>query len=86
MQMSKSSFYSDDQQRSGLDAISDIYSNLHDEAARANKMDVSYAQALNRISRMGYTEAQLKECLEEYAALNVWQIHPNSFDIGFIDA
>ncbi|GJQ90775.1 hypothetical protein Tco_0001914 [Tanacetum coccineum] len=27
----------------------------------------------------GYTEAQLKECLEEYAALNVWQIHPNSF-------
>ncbi|PWA80050.1 AAA+ ATPase domain-containing protein [Artemisia annua] len=62
------------------------YSILRDEAARANKMDVSYAQALNRISRMGYTEAQLKECLEEYAALNVWQIHPNSFDIRFIDA
>ncbi|GJV52220.1 DNA replication licensing factor MCM7 [Tanacetum coccineum] len=86
MQMSKFSLYSDDRQRSGLDAISDIYSILRDEAARANKMDVSYAQALNRISRMGYTEAQLKECLEEYAALNVWQIHPNSFDIRFIDA
>nr|GEU51387.1 DNA replication licensing factor MCM7 [Tanacetum cinerariifolium] len=70
MQMSKFSLYSDDRQRSGLDAISDIYSILRDEAARANKMDVSYAQALNRISRMGYTEAQLKECLEEYAALN----------------
>ncbi|GER49867.1 DNA replication licensing factor mcm7, partial [Striga asiatica] len=27
--------------------------------------------------------AQLKECLEEYAALNVWQIHPNTFDIRF---
>ncbi|KAI7748446.1 hypothetical protein M8C21_007604 [Ambrosia artemisiifolia] len=86
MQMSKFSLYSDDRQRSGLDAISDIYSILRDEAARANKMDVSYAQALNRISRMGYTEAQLKECLEEYAALNVWQIHPNTFDIRFIDA
>lgn len=34
----------------------------------------------------GYSEAQLKECLEEYAALNVWQIHPQTFDIRFIDA
>lgn len=37
-------------------------------------------------SEQGYSEAQLKECLEEYAALNVWQIHPNTFDIRFIDA
>ncbi|XP_051141605.1 DNA replication licensing factor MCM7 [Andrographis paniculata] len=86
MQMSKFSLYSDDRQRSGLDAISDIYSILRDEAARSNKMDVSYAHALNWISRKGYSEAQLKECLEEYAALNVWQIHPNTFDIRFIDA
>ncbi|KAF2325086.1 hypothetical protein GH714_022686 [Hevea brasiliensis] len=76
MQMSKFSLYSDDRQRSGLDAISDIYSILRDEAARTNTMDVSYAHALNWISRKGYSEAQLKECLEEYAALNVWQIHP----------
>ncbi|ONK81309.1 uncharacterized protein A4U43_C01F27670 [Asparagus officinalis] len=86
MQMSKFSLYSDDRQRSGLDAISDIYSILRDEAARTNIMDVSYAHALNWISRKGYSEAQLKECLEEYAALNVWQIHPNTFDIRFIDA
>ena len=51
MQMSKFSLYSDDRQKSGLDAISDIYSILRDEAARANKMDVSYAHALNWISR-----------------------------------
>ncbi|GMH02313.1 hypothetical protein Nepgr_004152 [Nepenthes gracilis] len=86
MQMSKFSLYSEDRQRSGLDAISDIYSILRDEAARTNRMDISYAHALNWISRKGYSEAQLKECLEEYAALNVWQIHPNSFDIRFIDA
>ncbi|KAJ6798813.1 DNA replication licensing factor MCM7 [Iris pallida] len=86
MQMSKFSLYSDDRQRSGLDAISDIYSVLRDEAARTNSMDVTYAHALNWISRKGYSEAQLKECLEEYAALNVWQIHPNTFDIHFIDA
>ncbi|KAL5700906.1 DNA helicase [Ranunculus cassubicifolius] len=86
MQMSKFSLYSDDRQKSGLDAISDIYSILRDEAQRSNKMDVSYAHALNWISRKGYSEAQLKECLEEYAALNVWQIHPNTFDIRFIDA
>ncbi|KAL9227631.1 hypothetical protein vseg_003299 [Gypsophila vaccaria] len=86
MQMSKFSLYSDDRQKSGLDAISDIYSILRDEAARTNKMDISYAHALNWISRKGYSEAQLKECLEEYAALNVWQIHPNTFDIRFIDA
>lgn len=51
MQMSKFSLYSDDRQRSGLDAISDIYSILRDEAARTNSMDVSYAHALNWISR-----------------------------------
>lgn len=51
MQMSKFSLYSDDRQKSGLDAISDIYSILRDEAARTNKMDVSYAHALNWISR-----------------------------------
>lgn len=51
MQMSKFSLYSDDRQKSGLDAISDIYSILRDEAARANKMDVSYGHALNWISR-----------------------------------
>lgn len=51
MQMSKFSLYSDDRQRSGLDAISDIYSILRDEAARANSTDVSYAHALNWISR-----------------------------------
>ncbi|KAK6941081.1 MCM N-terminal domain [Dillenia turbinata] len=86
MQMSKFSLYSDDRQKSGLDAISDIYSILRDEAARTNSLDVSYACALNLITMKGYIEAQLKECLEEYAALNVWQIHPNTFDIRFIDA
>ncbi|CAA6654398.1 unnamed protein product [Spirodela intermedia] len=86
MQMSKFSLYSDDRQRSGLDAISDIYSILRDEAARTNDADISYAHALNWISRKGYSEGQLKECLEEYAALNIWQIHPDTFDIRFIDA
>ncbi|XP_078168439.1 minichromosome maintenance (MCM2/3/5) family protein isoform X2 [Carex rostrata] len=85
MQMSKYSLYSDDRQRAGLDAISDIYSVLRDEAARTNRLDIRYAHALNLISRKGYSEAQLKECLEEYASLNVWQIHPNTFDIRFID-
>ena len=51
MQMSKFSLYSDDRHKSGLDAISDIYSILRDEAARTHKMDVSYAHALNWISR-----------------------------------
>jgi len=49
--MSKFSLYSDDRQKSGLDAISDIYSIVRDEAARGNRVDVSYAHALNWISR-----------------------------------
>ncbi|CAA7013118.1 unnamed protein product [Microthlaspi erraticum] len=84
MQMSKISLYADDRQKAGLDAISDTYSIIRDEAARSNKTHVTYANALNWISRKGYSEAQLKECLEEYAALNVWQIDPNTFDIRFI--
>ncbi|CAK9204886.1 unnamed protein product [Sphagnum troendelagicum] len=84
--MSKFSLYSDERKKSGLDAISDIYSIIRDEAARAHTMDVSYNSALNWISRKAYTEAQLKECLEEYAALNVWQINPSDFHIHFVDA
>ncbi|KAL2643531.1 hypothetical protein R1flu_011118 [Riccia fluitans] len=86
MQMSKFSLYADDQKKKGLDAISDIYSIIRDEAAKAHTLDVTYANALNWCSRKAYTEAQLKECLEEYAVLNVWQIHPDSFDIRFIDS
>ncbi|KAF9590281.1 hypothetical protein IFM89_032289 [Coptis chinensis] len=51
MQMSKFSLYYDYRQKSGLDAISEIYSILRDEAARTNKLDISYADALNWISR-----------------------------------
>nr|AGT16119.1 hypothetical protein SHCRBa_028_H13_F_140 [Saccharum hybrid cultivar R570] len=88
--MSKYSLYSDDCQRSGLDALSDIYSILRvrDEAARASSIDVRYAHALDLQKGTGHSEAQLKECLEEHASLNVWQmqIHPSTFDIHFIDA
>lgn len=86
MQMSKFSLYTDERKKSGLDPISDIYSIIRDEAARAHTMDVSYNSALNWISRKGHSQAQLKECLEEYAALNVWQINPTNFDIHFVDA
>lgn len=85
MQMSKFSLYADDRKKAGLDAVSDIYSIIRDEAARTHAVDVSYANALNWISRKAYTEAQLRECLEEYAILNVWQIQPDSFDIRFVD-
>ncbi|TQD84163.1 hypothetical protein C1H46_030253 [Malus baccata] len=86
MHMSKFSLYSDDRQKSGLDPIGDIYSFLRDESETTGKQDVIYAHALNLISRKGYSEAQLKQCLEEYANINVWQINPLSFDIRFIDA
>lgn len=66
MQMSKFSLYSDERQKSGLDAISDIYSILRDEAGRANKMDLSYAHALNWISRKVslFVKKFIIECLQ----------------------
>ncbi|KAJ7542087.1 hypothetical protein O6H91_10G089200 [Diphasiastrum complanatum] len=85
MQMSKFSLYADERKKSGLDTISDIYSIIRDEAGRMHTMRVSYRDVLNWVSRKAYTEAQLKECLEEYAALNVWQIDPATFDIHFVD-
>ncbi|XVF80675.1 hypothetical protein PTKIN_Ptkin15bG0093500 [Pterospermum kingtungense] len=64
MQMSKFSLYSDDHQKSGLDAVSDIYSILRDEAARANKIEASYAHVLNWISRKfwQYPKGSYGEC------------------------
>ena len=34
----------------------------------------------------GHSEAELRECMEEYASLNVWQIDPDTLAIQFIDA
>ncbi|KAM0998557.1 hypothetical protein EV1_008339 [Malus domestica] len=53
LHMSKFSLCSDDRQKSGLDPISDIYSILRDEYETTGKQDVSYANALNLISRKG---------------------------------
>lgn len=47
------------------------------------KMDDHWDERFG-VWKQGYSEAQLKECLEEYAALNVWQIDPHTFDIRFI--
>lgn len=79
MQMSKFSLYSDERQRSGLDAISDIYSILRDEAARSNRMDVNYRDALNWISRKVSSyglklNSVLRSIVENdfYVELKVW--------------
>ncbi|CAH2079406.1 unnamed protein product, partial [Thlaspi arvense] len=67
------SLYVDDMQTAGLDAISDTYSIIRDEASRSKKTHVSYANALNWISRKGYSEAQLKECLEGFMTRQIYQ-------------
>ena len=51
MHMSKSSLATDTRRRTGLDAISSVYSILRDEAARAHTSQVTYSDALNWISR-----------------------------------
>lgn len=63
MQMSKFSLYTDERKKSGLDPISDIYSIIRDEAARARTMDVSYNSALNWISRKVWTSRPRNELL-----------------------
>ncbi|XP_024527474.1 DNA replication licensing factor MCM7 isoform X1 [Selaginella moellendorffii] len=85
MQMSKFSVYADDQRKTGLDPISTIYTIIRDESARLRTLRLKYGDVLNQISVKGYKEAQLRQCLEEYAALNVWQLDPQTLDIQFVD-
>ncbi|CAI5480109.1 unnamed protein product [Closterium sp. Yama58-4] len=84
MHGSKASLQTEARQRAGLDAISAVYSIVRDEAARARCTVVSYSDALNWITRKGHSEAELRECLEDYAELNVWQIDQDSLTIRFI--
>ncbi|CAI5950428.1 unnamed protein product [Closterium sp. NIES-64] len=88
MHGSKASLQTEARQRAGLDAISAVYSIVRDEAARARCTVVSYSDALNWITRKGLmmSEAELRECLEDYAELNVWQIDQDSLTIRFIDS
>lgn len=81
MQMSKFSLYSDDRQKSGLDAISDIYSILRDEAARSNQMDVSYAHALNWISRKVSIVNNGKENAASYMLFSWFLVDLDGFQV-----
>lgn len=75
---------SDEQdKRNPTDAISAIYSHLRNHAMANDVADVEYAEALKMITVKGHTQASLNACLEEYEALNVWQLDANK-NITFV--
>lgn len=86
MQMSKFSLYAEDLRSRGLDNVSAIYHIIRDAAANAAAPELSYASALEQVIKKGHSEQDLKQCMEEYAALNVWHIDPMSLSIRFIDS
>jgi DNA replication licensing factor MCM7 len=74
MKMSKVSLSDEQDKRNPTDAISAIYSHLRNHAMANDVADVDYSDALKMIVAKGHTQALLNACLEEYEALNVWQL------------
>ena len=77
MRMSKVSLLDDagrGKGRGSSDPISDIYGIIRDHAVRTGSQEVAFQKAQQLIQPRGFRDEQLRACLEEYAALNVWSL------------
>lgn len=82
MKMSKISLYSDQVAMNRVDPISDIYTTIRDHAIRNRVTEIQFSEAIRLIQPKGHSVEMLKQCLDEYASLDVWSINEN-FDITF---
>ena len=65
-----------------MDPISDIYMTIRDHAIRNAVTEIDFNEAVRLIQPKGHSVEILKQCLDEYASLDVWSINDN-FDISF---
>lgn len=83
MKMSKISLYNDDRSTTArVDPITAIYSAIRDYAIRTNTLEVDYAKCVELITPKGYSQEQLKACLDEYKGLNVFTV-TEDYDVLF---
>ena len=82
MKMSKISLYADQREHmNAVDPISDIYTTLRDYAIRQRVTEIPFGEAKRIIQPKGHSVEILKQCLDEYASLDVWNINED-FDIS----
>ncbi|RHY56194.1 hypothetical protein DYB30_005772 [Aphanomyces astaci] len=87
--VSKSSLHEEDQSGSSrhkpsADANSKIYRVILDYTRDRNETSVSYSDIEPLVLRKGYTQVQLKQCIEQYEALQVLQWSENKTTLHFV--
>ncbi|KAF0689972.1 Aste57867_18616 [Aphanomyces stellatus] len=87
--VSKSSLHEDEsaggtRHKSSTDANSKIYRLILDYTRERNETSVKYSEIEPLALRKGYTEAQLKQCIEQYESLQVLQWSENKTTLHFV--
>lgn len=52
--------------------------------ASDNNGAISYAEALERVLRKGFTQQDMDQCLAEYEQLDVWIVNSNKTEIKLV--
>lgn len=79
MKMSKASLYDDSNAERVQDPISQIFSRIRVHAERTHRNSYSWADILDLLGT-SFKPDQIKQCLLDYASINVWQLEGGSED------
>lgn len=72
IRMSKSSLYDDNEAGRAQDPISEIFAKIRQHAERTQRTSYSWADLVELLGT-AFRPEQIKQCLEDYQSINVWQ-------------
>lgn len=73
MKMSKASLYDDAGAERAVDPISQVFSRIRQHAERTKRDSYSWADLLDFLGT-SFKPEQIRQCLVDYASINVWQL------------
>lgn len=82
--MSKASLVDDDAAPTADDPISRIYSLIRDYAAERETTSVRLGDVEPMALKKGFTAAQFRACLDEYAKIDIWQLNADNTHVTFV--
>ncbi|KAL4437489.1 hypothetical protein ABPG77_003470 [Micractinium sp. CCAP 211/92] len=84
MKMSKASLFDDAGAERAADPISQVFSRIRQHAERTKRDHYSWADLLDFLGT-SFKPEQIRQCLVDYASINVWQLTGADSDIPGID-
>jgi DNA replication licensing factor MCM7 len=72
--------------RTSQDAVSTVYTIIKEHADRTGNVAVTLADILPKVLSRGRTQEDLDKCLDEYEAINVWELLSGRTIVRFVSS